>query len=385
VTALAEAVVDLDAIAHNTALLARAAGPARLMAVVKANGFGHGAAQVARVALRHGASWLGVAFPAEALALRARGVRAPILVWLYAPDKSLDQLLLADIDVSVSSVAALESLGQAARRTGRTAFVHLKADTGLSRGGATAGEWHQLLTVAAKLREAGPVTVRGIWSHLANAESPADPGLRRQLEAFAAARTLAATTGITAPLTHLANSAGILQLPEAHFDLVRAGVALYGVEPVPGRVHGLRPALTVRATVVLTKRVPAGTGVSYGPDHVTDRETTLALVPIGFADGVPRAAGGEAWVSVHGHRCRVVGRIAMDQIVVDVGDRPVRAGDTAVLFGPGTRGEPTVAHWARWARTSPHEILTGIGPRVIRRYRGGLSGRAGSRPGARSG
>jgi alanine racemase len=370
VTALAEAVVDLDAIAHNTALLARTAGPARLMAVVKANGFGHGAAQVARVALRHGASWLGVASPAEALALRARGVRAPILVWLYAPDESLDRLLLADIDVSVSSVPALESLAQAARRTGRTAFVHLKADTGLSRGGATAGEWQHLLTVAGKLQETGPVTVRGIWSHLANAEWPADPGLRRQLEAFAAARALAATTGITAPLTHLANSAGILQLPEAHFDLVRAGVALYGVEPVPGRVHGLRPALTVRATVVLTKRVPAGTGVSYGPDHVTDRETTLALVPIGFADGVPRAAAGRAWVSLHGQQCRVVGRIAMDQIVVDVGDRPVRAGDTAVLFGPGTQGEPTVAHWARWARTNPHEILTGIGPRVVRRYRG---------------
>lgn len=363
-TGLAEAVVDLGAVAHNTRLLTHAAGGAQLMAVVKANGFGHGAAAVARTALANGASWLGVTSLPEALALRAEGITAPLLMWLYAPSENFDLAVRHDIDVSVSSVAALETLADAAG----VAHVHLKADTGLSRGGATADEWPHLVTVAAKLQEQGKIAVRGIWSHLAHAENPADPALHRQIRAFADARALAAAGGVDAPLSHLANSAAALQLPAAHFDLVRAGIALYGVEPVPGRHFGLRPAMTVRATVVLTKRVPAGSGVSYGPDHVTDHETNLALVPIGFADGLPRAAGGQAEVSVRGVRRPVVGRITMDQIVVDVGSLHVRAGDTVTVFGPGAEGEPTVHDWARWAGTNPHEILTGIGTRVPRRW-----------------
>jgi alanine racemase len=287
-------------------------------------------------------------------------------MWLYTPLDDLDAALLHDVDVSVNSVEALESLAAAAERTSRVAFVHLKADTGLSRAGATAAEWPHLLTVAAKLQAAGFVQVRGIWSHLANAEDPTDPGLRRQLDVFAAARAQAAETGITPALTHLANSAASLQIPETHFDLVRPGVALYGVEPVPGRSFGLRPAMTLEATVILTKRVGPGTGVSYGPDHFVDRETTLALVPIGFADGVPRRVSGHARVSVHGTRCPIVGRIAMDQMVVDVGNLPVSAGDRVVLFGPGRDGEPNVADWAAWAGTNAHEILTGIGTRVER-------------------
>jgi alanine racemase len=364
----AAALVDLDAIAYNTELLARAAGQAQVMAVVKANGFGHGAARVARRALDHGATWLGVTSLTEALALRADGITAPTLVWLYAPSEAMDRALAENIDVSVSSTAALESLAEAAERTGCTASVHLKADTGLSRGGATADEWPHLLGVAAKLRNAGLVTVTGIWSHLASAERPDDPGLRRQLRAFDEARAVAAAAGVVAPLTHLANSAALLQLPEARFNLVRPGIALYGIEPVPGRSFGLHPAMTLQATVIHTKRVPAGTGVSYGPDFVTGRETTLALVPVGYADGVPRRTGSRAQVSIHGVRCPVVGRVAMDQIVVDVGNLHVGAGDTAVLFGSGADGEPTAQQWADWAGTNPHEILTGIGARVARLY-----------------
>jgi len=367
-TGLAEAIVDLGAVAHNTRLLTRAAAGVQLMAVVKANAFGHGATAVARTALANGASWLGVTSLPEALALRADGITAPLLLWLYSPSEALDRALELDVDVSVSSPAALETLAETAERTGRTAFVHLKADTGLSRSGATADEWQHLVTVAAKLQGRQRISVRGIWSHLAQAEDPTDPGLHRQLDAFAGARALAADGGLTAPLTHLANSAAVLQLPDTHFDLVRTGIALYGVEPVPGRSFGLRPAMTLQATVVLTKRVPAGSGVSYGPDHITDRETNLALVPVGFADGIPRGAAGQAEISVHGVRCPVVGRIAMDQIVVDVGALHVRAGDTVTVFGPGTSGEPTVGDWARWAGTSPHEILTGIGTRVPRRW-----------------
>lgn len=356
---MTRAVIDLAAIEHNAALLLRAASGAALMAVVKANGFGHGSVEVARAALAGGATWLGVTSWAEARELRDAGIRAPILMWLYGPD---DVPEIGDADISVSSVSALEAVA----RRGRSAFVHLKADTGLSRGGATAAEWPHLLTVAAKLQKAGFITVRGIWSHLANAEDPADPALRRQLIAFGHARSQAVTAGFPRALTHLANSAAAFQLPEARFDLVRAGIALYGVEPVPGRVFGLRPAMTLDSTVILTKRVGPGTGVSYGHDYVVERETTLALVPAGYADGVPRRVAGRAEVLIHGRRRPIVGRIAMDQIVVDAGDLPVQAGDRVVLFGPGDAGEPTVTEWAAWAETNPHEILTGIGPRVRR-------------------
>lgn len=366
--ALADVVVDLGAIAHNTSLLAATAAPAQLMAVVKADGFGHGAVPVARTALAHGASWLGVTSAAEALALRRAGIDAPMLMWLYPAGMCFDDVLRAGVDVSVASPAALASVTEAAARTGTRADVHLKVDTGLSRNGAPTDRWPGLLARARQLERAGRIRVRGLWSHLANAEEPADPGLHRQLRAFADAHAAVTDAGLHPPLTHLANSAATLLLPQTRSGLVRAGIALYGVEPVPGLDHGLRPAMTVRAQVVLTKRVPAGTGVSYGPDYTTSRETTLALVAAGFADGVPRRAAGRAEVAIGGRRFPVAGRIAMDQFLVDAGDAPVRAGDVAVLFGPGAHGEPTVAEWADWAGTNPHEILTGIGPRPVRRY-----------------
>ena len=365
---MAEAVVDLDAIAHNTALHAAAAGSAGVLAVVKANGFGHGAVPVARAALSNGASWLGVTSKAEALELRAAGIDAPILTWMYPPTETFDDLLRAHVDVSVGAVAALEAVAESANRTGIIAEVHLKADTGLSRGGAPAEEWFQLVTWARKFELAGALRVRGIWSHLANAEAPDDPGLHRQLATFDAAWRTAATAGIEPPIIHLANSAAALQLPQARFDLVRVGIGLYGIEPVRGKLFGLRLAMTVRAQILLTKRVAAGTGVSYGPDYVTERETTLALVPLGFADGMPRQSAGRGCVAIHGVRCPIVGRVAMDQVVVDVGDLRTRPGDIAVMVGPGTNGEPTALEWAAWAGTNPHDILTGIGARLPRRY-----------------
>ncbi|ROP30580.1 alanine racemase [Couchioplanes caeruleus] len=367
-TGMAEAVVDLDAIAGNTRLLAATAGPAGMMAVVKADGFGHGAERVAHTALRHGATWLGVASVAEALALRARGLTAPMLLWLYSPAETFEEVLAAGIDVSVGAVEALEALAGAAERTGRVANVHLKLDTGMSRGGAPVEEWAQLFAWARKFSHAGLLHVRGLWSHLANAEDADAPGLRAQLREFELGRETAAAAGLAPPIVHLANSAAALQLPQARYDLLRAGIALYGIEPVPGRNFGLRPAMTVRAPILLTKRVAPGTGVSYGPDFVTERETTLALVPLGFADGVPRQAAGRASLSVRGVRCPIAGRVSMDQIVLDVGDLPVNAGEYAVMFGTGEHGEPTVAEWAGWAGTNPHEILTGIGARVTRRY-----------------
>jgi alanine racemase len=367
VTAMAEVVVDLDAIAHNTRLITAKAGP--LMAVVKAGGFGHGAPAVARTTLRSGATWLGVATAAEALALRAQGITAPTLFWLYPPTETFEDVLEAGIDVSIATLAALETLADAADRTGTVANVHLKVDTGMSRGGAVPHEWAELFDWARKFENTGSLRVRGLWTHLANSEEPADPGLRSQLRMFGVAREAARVAGLDPQIVHAGNSAAALQLPEARFDLVRVGIALYGIEPVPDRTFGLRPAMTVRAPIVLTKRVPAGTGVSYGPDFHTGRETTLALVPLGFADGVPRQSNGQGEFSVRGVRCPVAGRVSMDQVVLDVGDLPVQAGEQAIMFGPGNDGEPTATEWAGWAGTNANDIVTGIGERVVRRYR----------------
>jgi alanine racemase len=346
---LSEAVVDLAAIAHNTRLLTRTAGSAELMAVVKADGFGHGMVPVARTALANGAGWLGVATPAEALGLRAAGIDAPVLLWLYPPDHDFGPVLAAGIDVSVADVAVLESVAADAWKSGRPASVHLKADTGMSRGGAVAPDWTKLLDAARRLEEAGTIRITGLWSHLATAEDTTDAGLHEQIRQFADFRHAARAAGVLAPVVHLANSAATLHLPQTRHDLVRTGIALYGSEPVPGRTFGLTPAMTVRARVVSVS----------GP---------LAQIPLGFADGIPWRASGRASFQLHGVRVPVVGRITMDEVVVDIGDLPVRPGDTAVMFGPGTAGEPTAADWARWADTNPHEILTGIGARVVRRY-----------------
>ncbi|MEQ4304008.1 alanine racemase [Plantactinospora sp. B6F1] len=396
---LAEAEVDLTAVAANLATVADVAGTG-LMAVVKADGFGHGAVPVARAALAAGASWLGVTSTGEALALRAAGLTAPVLSWLHHPDDDFGRLIAADVDLGVSTVPHLHAIADAASRSGRPATVQLKADTGLSRNGANREDWPDLVGWARRYEVAGSVRVRGIWSHLADAETPDCRCVGRQVTAFEEALRIARTAGLRPDLAHLANSAAALAAPATRYDLCRIGLALYGVDPFGGTGAGayrLRAAMTLRSTVVNVKRVAAGTGVSYGPDRVTERPTTLALLPLGYADGLPRAAEGRAEVWLHGTRRPVVGRIAMDQCVVDAGDLPVAIGDPAVVFGPlrGTdlddgavdggsdraadAGWPTVAEWAAWARTSPHEILTGIGARIARRYR--TAGEAADRPG----
>jgi alanine racemase len=361
----AYAAVDLDAVAHNTALFA-AATPAAVMAVVKADGFGHGAVRVANVALSAGATWLGVTTCAEALHLRAAGITAPILSWLHSPLEDFGAALLADVDLSVASREQLRAVAASAARLGVTAQVHLKVDTGLHRSGARPDEWRELVRLARELEITRHVRARGVWSHLVSGTAAAL--VRSQVELFDEAVEVARAAGLRPEIRHLANSAATLDAPRTHSELVRPGIGLYGVEPDPRHVVGLRGAMTLRARLILVKHVPAGSGVSYEHDYVTDRDTTLALVPLGYADGVPWAAAGRAEVSIAGHRHPVAGRITMDQFVVDVGDANVRVGEEVVVFGPGTEGEPTVADWARWANTVPHEIITGIGPRVARRY-----------------
>ncbi|WP_354637942.1 alanine racemase [Kitasatospora camelliae] len=362
----AEAVVDLAAIAGNTRLLAAHARGA-VMAVVKADGFGHGAVPVARTALAHGASWLGVTSTAEALALRAAGITAPVLSWLHLPDEDFVPALRAGVDLAVPSPSHLAGIAAAADRARVTARVHLKVDTGLRRNGVAPADWPAVVEQARALERRGLLTVHGLWSHLVHADGTG-PETALQVAAFERAAAVARRAGLRPALLHLANSGACLTAPRTHYDLVRVGLGLYGVEPVPGRDHGLRPAMTLRARAVAARPVAAGEGVSYGHEYTAARDGTLLLVPLGFADGVPRAAAGRARMWVAGSRRPVAGRIAMDQCVLDAGAHPVGPGEEVLVFGPGDHGEPTVADWARWAGTNPHEVLTGIGPRVPRRH-----------------
>jgi alanine racemase len=363
-----EAVIDLGAIRDNVATM-KAGTAAEVMAVVKADGYGHGLVPSARAALEGGASWLGTAIVDEALALRAAGITAPLLSWLWTPqeDGTVARALAVDIDISVSSLWQLAAVTSAARESGRTARVHLKVDTGLSRNGSYVADWPELVAASAKAQAAGEVTVIGVWSHFAYADEPGHPTIGRQIEAFRDALDVAARAGVEPRFRHLANSAATLTLPEAHFDLVRPGIAVYGLSPV-AEGFGLTPAMTLRAAAAGVKRVRAGEGVSYGHEYTTSRETTLVLVPLGYADGVPRHASNVGPVWVNGARFTVAGRVCMDQIVIDVGDLAVEPGDPVVLFGPGRDGEPTAQDWADAVGTIHYEIVTRIGPRVARTY-----------------
>ncbi|WP_425566515.1 alanine racemase [Pseudonocardia halophobica] len=373
-TPRAEAVVDLGAIRQNVALLsgsARESG-AQTMAVVKADGYGHGAVEVGRAALAAGATWLGVCTIEEALELREAGITAPVLSWLHLPDDDFAPAIAADVDLSVSSVRHLAGVLDGARRTGRPARLHLKIDTGLSRNGCQPGDWPELLDAVEKAGDEAEVVA--VWSHLAHADQPHHPVIDTQLARLNAAWEQARRRGF-APLRHLANSAATLTRPDLHLDIVRPGIAVYGLDPLdrPVEASPLRPAMEFRARVALVKRVPAGEGVSYGHEWTTPHDTTLALVPVGYADGVPRRlnARGRMRVRLAGEVRPVVGRVCMDQVVVDCGEDEVHEGDTAVLFGAGDGGGPTAQDWATELGTIHYEIATGVhGARVRRTHLG---------------
>ncbi len=364
----AEIRIDLDAVRHNVTRL-RAGTRAQVMAVVKGDGYGHGMIPVARAALAAGATWLGACTLPEALQLRAAGIDAPCLAWLLAPGLPLHEAVSADVDLSAAGTGLLAEIVAAAGISGRVARVHLKVDTGLNRGGAKPADWLALVEAAAKAQADGAIEVVGVWSHLARSDEPEHPTNAAQLAAYRDALGVAERTGLRPAWRHLANSAAALTNPETHFDLVRAGIATYGLTPIPGRDFGLRPAMTVRAEVTHSKRVPAGEGVSYGHTYTTPATTTLAVVPLGYADGIPRHASNSAPVLIGGHQRRIAGRVCMDQIVLDCGDDEIRAGDEAILFGPGDHGEPTADDWAEAAGTINYEIVTRMGgsriPRVF--------------------
>ena len=367
-----EAVVDLGAVRENIRTLAAAVAPARTMAVVKANAYGHGAVPVARAALESGAEWLGVADIAEAHTLRDAGIDAPLLAWLHDPGADFGPAIARDIDLGVSSIEQLEAIAEAAASVDRVARVHLKLDTGLSRSGVAPEHWADCVARAVELEAAGHVRVRGLFSHLANTSPDEDAA---QLAAFEHGVGQAEAAGLRPEVRHLASTAGALRLPAARFDLVRIGIGAYGVPPFGDGTTaadlGLRPAMTLRGRVAAVRRIEPGTGVSYGHTWRADRPTSLALVPLGYADGIPRQASGRGEVWIAGARRPVVGRIAMDQFVVDVGDDPVETGDEVVLFGDPLTGAPSADDWGDAADSIGYEIVTRIGARVPRRYLGG--------------
>src|SRR4051794_3932775 len=369
----AEVRIDLDAIRDNVALLC-ARSSAEVMAVVKADGYGHGMVPSARAALAGGATWLGVATLDEGLTLRRAGIDVPVLAWLHSAGLSLHEGVTAGVDLSAGSIELLDELVTAARQAERTARVHLKLDTGLARGGATPAEWPALLEAAAKAQADGDIDVVGVWSHFAYADAPGHETIDHQLAAFADGLAVAERYGITPRYRHIANSAATLTRPDAHYDLVRPGIAVYGLSPIAGETFGLRPAMTARARVAQTKRVGAGQGVSYGHTYVTERETTLALVPLGYGDGVPRHASNAGPVRVGGKTRTIAGRVCMDQIVLDVGDDPVAPGDVATLFGPGDTGGPTADDWAEVVGTINYEIVTRFGGTRVPRVYDGTAG-----------
>ncbi len=367
-------VIDLDAIRHNVRRLREIATPARVLAVVKADAYGHGMQPSARAARSAGAEWLGVAVLEEALALRAAGDDGPILCWLAVPDESYDAAIDADVDLTASSTWQLDEIAAAARRVGKAARVQLKADTGLSRNGATAEQWPELVARAKAAQAAEAIRVTGTWSHLACADEPDHPSVKVQEAAFVDALAVVEAAGLDPGIRHLANSPATLTRPTSHFDLVRCGLAVYGLSPVPQLASaadlGLRPVMSLQSRLAAVKRVPAGSGVSYGHTHVTERETTLGLVPLGYADGVPRHLSSRGEVSVAGRRLRIVGRVCMDQFVVDLADADAAPGDPVELFGSGDGGTPTAQDWADAAGTISYEIVTGPRGRAVRRWIG---------------
>ncbi|REK89714.1 alanine racemase [Streptomyces inhibens] len=368
----ARAAIDLAAVRSNVRALRARAPRAELMAVVKSDGYGHGAVPCARAAREAGAGWLGTALPEEAFALRAAGDTGRLMCWLWTPGGPWRTAVEQDIDVSVSGLWALREVAEAARACGRAARVQLKVDTGLGRNGCQPADWSRLTSAARAAEAEGVLTVTGVWSHFACADEPGHPSIAAQLTAFEEALKTADAAGLRPEVRHIANTPALLTLPEAHFDLVRAGIGIYGISPSPElgtpQDFGLRPAMTLEASLASVKRVPGGHGVSYGHQYTTPGETTLALIPLGYADGIPRHASGTGPVLVAGKWRTVAGRIAMDQFVVDLGGDGAEPGDPAVLFGPGDRGEPTAEDWARAAGTIGYEIVTRIGTRVPRVY-----------------
>jgi alanine racemase len=367
-----EALVDLGTIEANVAAIRSRVGSAQVMAVVKSDGYGHGMLASARAALAGGASWLGVIQLADAIQLRRAGVRVPVLSLHGSADAPHAEAIACDVDMTAGTRELVDQIARAAKAAGKPARLHLEADTGMSRGGATAADWPGLVHAALAAEADGLVRVVGLWSHFACADMPGHPSIARQLAAFRDAVALAERAGAKPEVRHIANGAAALTVPESHLDLVRPGGAVYGLCTLPGGVPGwLRPAMTLRARLVQVKHVEADVPVSYGHRYAPQAATTLGLLPLGYNEGIPRNATNVAGLMVtRGRRVQIAGTVTMNHVILDLGAGPAAAGDEVVLFGPGDHGEPTAQQWADALGTISYEIVTRFTGKVPRSYCG---------------
>ena len=404
------AAVDLAAIRHNLGVLRAAAPGALQLATVKANAYGHGLLPVARAALDGGADWLGVAQLAEAFTLRhgldEAGVAradAPILAWISTSSSDFAAAIEADIDLSVSWTWVLADICAAARQVGRPARVHVKIDTGMSRAGSTLADLPALASALRMAADDGLVDIVGAWSHMSRADDPSEAGnasTASHVRIFEEGLAILADAGVTPRIRHLSATSGILWHPEAHYDMVRAGIGLYGLSPDPAVATaeqlGLIPALELRAPLTSVKVIEEGTPASYGGTWVAPTRRWIGLVPLGYGDGILRAVSNKARVVVHTasgpFNAPLIGRVCMDQFMVDLGpaegspgtptarsgQAPAAPGDIATLFGSGIGGEALADDWAQAAGTINYEIVTHLGAHIPRIYRDGADATFGS-------
>lgn len=374
----AEAIIDRSAIKANIqTLMAKSGKPA--LAVVKADAYGHGLVPVAHAAIEGGATWLGVALLEEALTLREAKLEAPIIAWLTPITDDFVAAIEKEIDIAIPSREHLQAVVAAAHESKKVARIHLEIDSGMSRGGALL-DWNELLIDAANAQASGYIKIIGIWSHFARADEWGHQFNIEQRGRFLQGVADARNKGITPEIIHLSNSAATINDPDSHFDLVRLGIAMYGLSPDVQKMGdsdslNLKPAMSLRARIHLVKDVPAGSQVGYGGTAITKTDTKLAVIAMGYADGVPRNATTDAGVLIGNKMSPIIGRVSMDQFVVDLGiDSQARAGDWAYLIGSPKDGSYTSANcytadsWAAACGTINYEIVTRIGPRVARVY-----------------
>jgi alanine racemase len=368
----ARAEINLSAIADNLKLI-KGKTNAQLLAVVKADAYGHGLIQVGKAAEAAGANWLGTALLEEGIALRNSGIKVPIISWLTPLGEDFKTAINLDIDLSISSIELLTEVISAGKLVKKIPRVHIEVDTGMSRGGV-GDDWQIFLTELSKAIKANEIKIIGIWSHFARADEPGQVMNQAQLNTFEDRIKSASDVGIKPEFIHIANSAAALTNNGAHKNIIRWGIGLYGLSPDMNNLGDskslkLKPAMRLKAKLHLVKAVKAGVSVGYGGTAITKSDTKLGVVTLGYADGVPRNANNLAGVFVDGKRAPLIGRVSMDQFVVDLGiNSSAKTGDEVIVFGDGSSGEYTVDEWAKASGTINYEIVTRIGSRVPRIY-----------------
>ena len=368
----ASAEISLLAIADNLKLI-KSKTNAQVLAVVKADAYGHGLIQVGKAAENAGADWLGTALLEEGITLRNSGIKIPIISWLTPLGEDFKAAINLDIDLSISSTELLNEIVLAGKSVKKIPRIHVEVDTGMSRGGV-GDDWQLFLAELSKAVVANEINIVGIWSHFARADEPDEVMNKEQLTVFEDRIKNASAAGIKADFIHIANSASSLTNNGAHKNIIRWGIGLYGLSPDLNNLGdskslNLKPAMRLKAKLHLVKAVKAGVSVGYGGTAITKSDTKLGVVTLGYADGIPRNANNLAGVFVGGKRAPIIGRVSMDQFVVDLGSNSLaKTGDEVIVFGDGLGGEYTADEWAKASGTINYEIVTRIGSRVPRIY-----------------